>query len=169
MEHLTFIDYVILALLLWGFISGFRKGLVMQLTLIAGIILGLWLGANCIEFVEKWLVQQDVSAGIWLKPLAFLLIFISVYGIAYISGKAMSTLINLVMLGIFNKIAGGIFGMLKMILLSSIFIVLINAVGFANMSKEQENKSAMYGSVSAVALFLFPKIQEKIETAKTVF
>lgn len=170
MEHLTVIDYIIIALLLWGFISGFRKGLIFQLTLIAGIIMGLWLGANSIDFVEKWLLEKDFSQGVWLKPMAFILIFIAVYGIAYISGKALSTLINLVMLGIFNKIAGGIFGMLKMVLLSSVFIVLINAAGFSDFSKEQEKKSAMFGNVSSSAIFLFPEIEEKItSSAKSIF
>lgn len=170
MEHLTFIDYILIALLLWGFISGFRKGLIMQLTLIVGIILGLWLGVNCIDFVEKWLLENNFSSGAWLKPLAFILIFIAVYGVAYISGKALSTLISLVMLGVFNKIAGGIFGMLKMVLLSSFFIVLMNTAGFSDFSKEQEKKSAMFGSISAPALFLFPKIEEKINSsAKSIF
>jgi membrane protein required for colicin V production len=170
MEHLTFIDYIIIVLLLWGFITGFRKGLIMQLTLIAGIVLGLWLGSNSLEFVEKWLLEQDFSGGVWLKPIAFLIIFISVYGIAYVSGKALSALISLIMLGIFNKIAGGIFGMLKMMLLSSIFIVLINATGFSNFSKEQEKSSAMFESVSSIAVFLFPTIEKNITSStKSLF
>jgi len=90
----------------------------MQLALIGGIVAGIWLAVHGSASASEWLAQQGVK-GPWLVQLGFVLIFVAVYLLAYLGGKSLSGVFQVMMLGWVNKLAGGIFGLLKMLLLVS--------------------------------------------------
>jgi uncharacterized membrane protein required for colicin V production len=47
--------------------------------------------------------------GAWIKMVAFLAVFVGAYIAFYFLGKALSKAVSLIMLGMINRIAGGIF------------------------------------------------------------
>jgi membrane protein required for colicin V production len=70
--------------------------------------------------------------------------------------------INLMMLGIFNKIAGGLFGSLKMLLLSSIGFLFLRAVGLPAISSSLENSAYLYKPITSVASSIYPKLKDSL-------
>lgn len=147
---MSIVDYIIIGLLIWGFISGFRKGLVLQLALIAGIFAGIWLALHGSEQAAGWLREEAGMTGRWVKHLGFMLVFVLVYILAYIGGKALSGALNLMMLGIVNKLAGGVFGVAKMILVSSVLIHFAGISGWIDTGYPAFQSSDLYNSFSGI-------------------
>lgn len=154
------LDYSILALLIWGFISGFRRGLVMELCNIGGIFLGIWLALHSSDAMAGWLKKETEISSDWIPHTAFLLVFVLTYVGAFLAGKALSGSLKLMMLGFFNKLAGGIFGMAKMLLFSSVIFLLLRSYGFPALSKELQNSSQLHGSITAIAEYFYPRLRE---------
>lgn len=160
MDHLNMLDYLILAFLLWGFIAGFRRGLIMELCTLAGLFLGIWLAIHFSKAAGDWLHSAQGLDGPWLPFLAFLAVFIGVYVGFFFLGKALSAAISLMMLGIINRIAGGIFGMVKMLLFSSLLLLLLKMAGLPLISEEQEKKSSIFQPVHSFAELVYPSIKD---------
>jgi membrane protein required for colicin V production len=164
---MNFLDYLILGLLLWGFIAGYRKGLVMILCTLAGVILG---GVFALKYMGQ--AGEKLSGYIHLglkfsEFLAFLLIFTGVYVVFFFLGKSMSKAISLVMLGFVNRFSGGIFGMLKYFVLISIFMGLVNYYNIQLFNEDIKQSSAIYSSANELSELISPEI-DKIKRVGTV-
>lgn len=154
------LDYILLALLIYGFIAGFKRGFVMELAIIAGIFLGIFLAITFSGKVEDWLRKEENLSGPWMAHLSFLLVFVGVYVLAWVGGKSLSAALKLMMLGVFNRIAGGIFGVFKMLMVCSVLISLIRAFDLNIVPKDQKQASSMFESVGGFAEIFFPKLKE---------
>jgi membrane protein required for colicin V production len=152
-------DYIITGMLIWGFISGFRKGLVFQLALIAGIIGGLWLALHGSEKAACWLEDETNLKGEWMQQLGFVLVFAGIYVLSYLGGKALSGALNLMMLGLINKLAGGVFGVFRMILIVSGILFFLQLTGWVNQDMKIFKESAMYGSLNGFGEQLYQLIR----------
>lgn len=160
MEHLNTLDYLILAFLLWGFIAGFRRGLIMELCTLVGLFLGIWLAIHFSKTAEEWMRNSQGLEGAWIKMAAFLAVFVGAYIAFYFLGKALSKAVSLIMLGMLNRIAGGIFGMVKMMMFSSVVFMMIKMAGIPLFSEKTENESSIFKPVHTFAEFIHPKIKD---------
>jgi membrane protein required for colicin V production len=166
MDHLNALDYLILAFLLWGFIAGFRRGLIMELCTLAGLFLGIWLAIHFSGAAEEWMKTSQKMEGGWISFAAFLMVFVGVYIGFYFLGKALSKAVSLLMLGIINRSAGGIFGMIKMMMFSSILVLILKMGGIPLLSEELEKGSAIFKPVSAFAELVYPSIRDILPEKK---
>ena len=160
MEHLNTLDYLILAFLLWGFIAGFRRGLIMELCTLVGLFLGIWLAIHFSKTAEEWMRNSQGLEGAWIKMAAFLAVFVGTYIAFYFLGKALSKAVSLIMLGMINRIAGGFFGMVKMMMFSSVVFMIIKMAGIPLFSEQTENESSIFKPVHTFAEFIHPKMKE---------
>jgi membrane protein required for colicin V production len=160
MDHLNALDYIILAFLLWGFISGFRRGLIMELCTLAGLFLGIWLAIHFSKTTEEWMRTSQGMEGDWIKMGAFLMVFIAAYIAFFFLGKALSKAVSLMMLGIINRITGGLFGMIKMLMFSSLLLLMIKMAGLPLLSDKTEQESAIFQPVHSFAELVYPKIKD---------
>jgi membrane protein required for colicin V production len=165
---MNFLDYLILGLLLWGFIAGYRKGLIMILCTLAGVILG---GVFALKYMGQ--AGEKLSGYIhfglkFSEFLSFIIIFTGVYIAFFFLGKSMSKAISLVMLGFVNRFSGGIFGMLKYFVLISIFMGLINYYNISLFNEDIKKSSAIFASVNELSEVIAPEV-EKMKRVGTVF
>ncbi len=148
-------DYIICGLLIWGFISGFRKGLVMQLAMIVGILAGIWLAVHGSDAAAERLSGYAGIEGRWPKYLGFVLIFAAIYVLAFFGGKSLSAALNLMMLGLINKLAGGIFGVVKFLLILSLVFYFAGSNGWINTDYTHLKDSVMYFSLEGFGKQLY--------------
>ncbi len=125
---MNLIDVFVGVILLLGFYSGFKKGLIVELTSFVGLILGV-LGAYYMTkhhglYIGQWLKWEPE----YIKILTFLISFILIIIIVSLIGKGITKLMDLVALGTINKILGGIFGLLKLALILSVLMLLFNLI-----------------------------------------
>jgi membrane protein required for colicin V production len=130
----------------------------MELANIAGIFLGIWIAIKFSGKVEIWLKTNQEITGWWIPFLAFFIVFAGVYAAAFFGGKALSAALKLMMLGMVNRIAGGITGLFKMLMMISVAFVLLKASGAAALSDTLEKESTIHKSITSVVSWFYPEI-----------
>ena len=72
---MNYFDLILLIPLIWGAIMGFRKGLILELASIAGLVLGIWGAIHFSSRLAPYLADLiDVSPNL-LSLLSFIVTF----------------------------------------------------------------------------------------------
>ena len=175
-------DIIVLIILSIGAFNGFRKGFVVSIASFIAIIAG-GMGAYFFsDFLGIWLSSVlDWSSG-QIAVASFSLTFILVVLGVHILAKTLEKFLKLVALGLVNKIAGGMFGLLKNALIIS--FIMYGLSGFEGLlPKDLDKDCIVYHYVESVAPSVLPywkdlqektkleeveeKIEEKIEDLGT--
>lgn len=123
---------ILLPLALAGF-KGFRKGLIKELSGIIALIAGLILSKMYAPTLHDWLhpllnLDTEIVLGI-----AFVLIFVGVVIVVNFTGSKLTALIKMVALGMINRIAGMLFGILKALVIVCCAIYLLESFNLLDM------------------------------------
>jgi membrane protein required for colicin V production len=91
--------------------------------------------------------------------MTFLVIVLSIMLI----GKAMTKLVNVMSLGIINRLLGGVFGGLKIALLISVLILVLNNFSILKLivTEDDLKKSTIYNHVQGIAPSIMPAFVEQ--------
>ncbi len=135
-------DYLVLGITAIGFWLGFRRGLIMELALLAGLILAVFGASYVARFIEDWLLQNTDFGGVWLPRLSFILALAAIYTGAWFVGKFLSTAASLMLLGLLNRIAGGFFGSLKYIVFICVILALLSGSSLGQWELIRRSKTA---------------------------
>ena len=158
---MSYIDIILGIPLAWAIYRGFKKGLILELAMLVGLIIGLYAGLHFSKMAAGLIQDTFHVQGEWLPIASFILVFILVLLGVYILGKLMEKTAEVMMLGLLNKLGGAIFSVIKMALILSFILFMLNglAPGGSIFSKEQRQKSFLYKPVESFANFLLPKIK----------
>jgi membrane protein required for colicin V production len=74
--------------------------------------------------------------------------------------KLLTKIADFAMLGLLNKIAGGIFGALKVAVMIGAVLVFFDTVNQAKniIEEETKNESVLYGPLKEIGAFIFSKV-----------
>lgn len=103
-------------------IRGIFRGLVKELSSIIGVMAGYYAAYSYYPYVAKFL-SQWVPAVAYNKLIGFLIIFIGVFLIISILGVIIKYLMSIAFLGWADRISGGIFGLIKGLLIASVLFI----------------------------------------------
>jgi len=146
------IDSIFAILLVLACIKGYSKGLIVALFSIIGFIVGLAAAIKLSSFVaEKLSASVNVSAK-WLPFISFLLVFVAVILLINLGAKLIEKSVQMVMLGLVNRIGGIILYILLYSILLSIF--LFYAIQLKFITTETVKASIIYPYIE----FLGPKV-----------
>ncbi len=120
------IDIAILILLAFGAIRGFIKGFIFEVAMLGALVLCYFLGFKMAAAVAEFLFKTFGGSPETLRYVSFMLVWIGVSIGAWFLAKLFEGLVNITALGIFNKIAGAIFGTLKYAFLVGLFLYFFN-------------------------------------------
>ena len=113
------LDIIAAIVLIWGLITGFRKGLLQSVFFLIGIGLGLITALKMSEIVSH---QLDLLLDIptrFLPIISFVLIFAITVGIIIMLGNWIESVLKFLKLNIFNRIAGAVMWMLLSVFILS--------------------------------------------------
>lgn len=154
------IDVILGALILFGLVRGFMKGLFVEVASLVALITGVYGAIHFSYFVADFLadkVDWDEKA---INITAFAITFVIIILVISLAGKALTKLANFAALGIVNKLLGGVFGGLKIALILSVLLIVFdkmnNTIPFAN--NEDLEDSMLYTPVKSLVPMLFPSI-----------
>lgn len=120
------LDIVILIVLAFGLIRGLKTGFVRQLTTLAGIVVAFVAAA---AFMDRVGVMFEVYTGMspGLAPLAgFVSVFLVCRLVIRLFGFALDDALTKVHLGGLNRLAGGVTGALKAVVVMSLAFLFFN-------------------------------------------
>jgi len=123
------LDLLIFVFLLLGFIQGFRKGFIAALFSLVGMLLGLVLAAKLSGAVAGWLFTGDNAGSRWAVFVSFLLVYLAVtIGVGLIARMAEGA-VNLLMLGLLNRLAGAVLQVFITSVMISAFLYVLTLTG----------------------------------------
>lgn len=110
---MNLIDIVALIAMGYGAYRGFRNGVIIEVTGLIGLIIGVWAGLRlAFIFANYYRDNFDIPEN-YIPLLAFFTAFLLGIGLVYFIGRATSSLVNSVGIGLPNKLGGLVFGAAK--------------------------------------------------------
>ena len=159
-NHMNPFDTFIIILFGYCLIRGFFRGLIKELSSIAGVLTGFYCGYTYYGDVAKrlavWIHNQAYS-----NILGFLLIFCCVFIIISVLGVIIKYLMNIAFLGWIDRIGGIIFGVVKAVLISSILLIVLTA--FLPKGASLISESVLSPRVSHIAEIMSTSIPKDIK------
>lgn len=162
---MSVIDIVLAALLLFGLVRGFMKGLFVEVASLVALVAGVYGAIHFSNFAASYLESKTEWNEQTINITAFAITFLVIIVAISLAGKALTKLANFAALGILNKLLGGVFGALKIGLILSVILIVFskmnNTIPF--VEDDDINDSILYEPVRSLAPFLFPNIIHTIE------
>lgn len=164
---MNIIDIILAALMLFGLIIGYRKGLFVELTSLVGLVVGVYGAIYFSYFLSDFLKTKVSWDPSMIQVIAFAGTFIIIVIALALLGRALTTIAETIMLGFFNKILGAVFGALKYALILSVVLIISSEFNktFKFMDKSKTKNSVLYEPVKNLAPYIFPKLVTIVEDA----
>ena len=153
-------DIVIGIILIFGTVQGFLRGLFVEVTTIAGLILGIYGAIHFSYFLKDFLASSVSWDDSMIQLVAFAGTFLIILLALVFLGKAMTKIAETLALGFFNKIVGAVFGLLKYALILSVVLLVYDQINATMkfVDKEKTKTSILYEPVKDLAPSIFPKL-----------
>jgi membrane protein required for colicin V production len=120
---MTVIDVIILALLIASMLNGFRLGFVVEVATILGAVVAL--GVAKLEYVDvRHVLAHLAPKSPWLTVIAYLLVFLLVWGGIMIVAYKVRFVVRLLLLGWLDRLGGAIIGLLQGLILVELLVYL---------------------------------------------
>ena len=124
----NYIDVIILLPLVYGAYKGFSQGLIVEMSTLFALVLGVFISLRYADYI------------------AFAVTFLLVIIVMHLLGKLLTKLIDMVSLGLFNKLFGIVMGVLKAAIVVCVVLFIVNAldVRYDFISAKTKSDSLLY-------------------------
>jgi len=159
---MNFLDAIIAVPLIYGAYKGYQKGLIFEIAMILGLIIGVYVGFKFSGWASALIKDLVPANGNLLHIISFLIVFGAILLIFIFYAKLMEAVLKIASLNVFNKVSGSILGVAKFALAVSVIFWLLKPLeGFVNVIPEKSRKeSLLYGYVFKTASFITPVMQD---------
>ncbi|WP_375325753.1 CvpA family protein [Flagellimonas sp. GZD32] len=159
---MSFLDIVIGILLVWGLYKGLRNGLFVELATLIALIAGLYGAIHFSYITGEYLSDRLDWNEQYIQIAAFLITFFAIIIVVNLAGKFLTKIADFAMLGLLNKIAGGIFGLLKVaVILGALLIFFEKLTSPLNMvNEETKAQSVFYEPIKEIGALVFSWVLE---------
>ncbi len=163
---MSVIDIVLGALILFGLVRGFMKGLFVEVSSLIALVAGVYGAIHFSNFAAEFLETKTEWDEKTINIVAFAVTFILIVLAIALAGKALTKLANFAALGILNKMLGGIFGALKIALILSVVLNIFDKLNstITFVDEEDIEDTILYKPVKQIFPMIFPNLLEPKET-----
>jgi len=157
---MNILDIIIGIPVLWLAYRGFSKGFVIEITTLIALLLGIYAAVNFSSFTAGLLNDYFTLEEEYMTVLSFAVTFVAVVIAVALIGRLLEKFVNLIALGFLDKLAGGLFGILKAAFVISVIFLVINSFDLNEtiISKEKKENSLLYRPVEALVPTILPMI-----------
>ena len=159
------LDIILGGFLLYGIVRGFWNGFFIEIASLFSLILGIYIAIKFSSVTQSILSEHVSWSPKTIQITAFAITFIAVIVGLSVLAKSLTTLSKFAGLGIFNKLAGAFFGLLKTILLISISLHFFHKINTKTnfVSKEQLVESILYYPTLQISGKIYPILESWFE------
>lgn len=150
---MSILDIIFIIPIVWLAYAGFKKGLIIELSTLLALILGVFVSLHFSDVTAELLKETFDLKTSYLKIISFIITFLLVVIAVNLIGKLIEKFVDMVALGFLNKSAGGIFGVLKAVVILSLLIFFIEMIDKKKviLSEEITGKSMFYPYIQPIA------------------
>jgi len=158
---MNYIDIVLGIILILAAIQGFRKGFIVELASLAALVLGIWGAIKFSDWTAGFISRTFNFHSEFLTTIAFLVTFIGIVILIHILGKVLDNTVKAIALGFLNRLAGIIFGALKVAVILSILLMLFDPIdeNVHILPPSQKTTSKIYAPMKRLVPTIFPFIK----------
>ena len=164
------IDLIIGGLIVIGLIRGIIKGLILEVASLFALNAGIY-GAIHFSYFISSVMHNYVS---WdeknIEITAFILTFILVIVLVTLLGKLITKIVDFASLGLINRLLGGLFGALKVVVVFSAFMVFFHQTNkkIRLVSESTVEASLLYEPIMELGAWVFSMVlEDNSETSTT--
>jgi membrane protein required for colicin V production len=154
---MSILDIILGLLLAYGLYKGFKNGLFVELASLIALIAGIFGAIHFSYIAGDYLHEHMQWEERYINLAAFIITFIAIVLIVHVAGKFLTRMADFAMLGVLNKIAGGLFGVLKIAVILGAILIFFervnSSVGF--VKNESMQSSILYEPVKEIGAFVF--------------
>ena len=157
---MSILDIVLLALLILGLVRGFMRGFFVELASVVALIAGIYGAFHFSSYTASFFKDKVDWDENTVNIVALATTFIIIVLVIGLAGKALTKIADFAMLGLVNKILGAVFGGLKVALILSVFLIVVDKMN-ANIlfvKEKDKEQSVLYNPVKALVPTIFPNI-----------
>jgi membrane protein required for colicin V production len=161
LHALNYIDITLLAFLVFAALFGIWKGFVRHRFGLVALFLGIWCACHFSDFVafyiSQWIDKNEIAVSIISFAITFIIVLLGII----LVGRLTEQLVKVITLGWVNRLIGLLFSVVKMTLILSVCIWLLQAFDqlwpfFPHQDCEQ---SILFAPVAKLAPILFPYLK----------
>ncbi|PKA83046.1 membrane protein required for colicin V production [Ulvibacter sp. MAR_2010_11] len=164
------VDIALGIILLIGFYAGFKNGLFVSLASLIGLIAGaygaLYFSSYAGGFISKWFDWSAQTS----QLVGFAVTFVIILFLISMAGKLLTRIADFAMLGIINKLLGGVFNAITYAFIISVVFMFVNASSTLSgyvISEEKKAESYLYAPVASLAPIVLPHILKEVDRIET--
>ncbi len=158
---MNFIDILLIIPIAYTAWKGFKKGFIIEVFTFLAFFVGIYAGVHFSDYASKSLSDNFDIGNTYLPTIAFTITFLVIGAIVYFAGKAIEQVVKITALSPMNKMGGMVFGALKMLLILSVLLSVVESYSEKNemLSKEKRDASVLYKPVKAIGLYTVPGLK----------
>ena len=162
MFKMIVIDIILGGLLLYGLIKGLWRGLFVELASLVSLIAGIFVALKFSGFIADIISGHVSWEPRYISITAFLITFIAVVVGIILLAKFFTKLADFASLGLLNRILGGVFGFLKMVLILSVSLNFFLKINSTNIfaKKETLDESIFFYPMLEISNTIFPILED---------
>lgn len=161
------LDIIGLILIVLFFIRGYMKGLIVAAFSVLAILLGILVALKLSQSFSAWLLEKGYVTSGWVQIVSYLVLFIGVVLLVRLIAKLLEKAVEGMMLGVVNKLVGGVlYAFLGAVLWSS-FLWIGDHMHI--ITAETIASSKMYSWLSRLAPWFFEQAGRLIPYVKDTF
>jgi len=154
---MSFVDIILGLLLSYGLYKGFKNGIFVELASLVALIAGIF-GAIHFSYIAGNYIGQRVN---WdertISITAFIITFIAIVILVKYVGRLLTKIADFAMLGLINKIAGALFGGLKIAVILGAVLIFFERINSSVelVKNETVQNSKLYAPIKEIGAFVF--------------
>lgn len=155
---MNYLDIIIVIPLLYGMIKGFSNGLIKEVTSLLALVVGVYVAINFSEYLEPKVVETLGGYEEFVSIIAFGVLFLVSVLFIRTLGFIIDKLTKALALGIVSRFLGGIFGLLKVLVIFSFLLFVITDYNLVD--KKTKESSVLFEPLSDIAAIITPQLKK---------
>jgi|SRR5690554_464873 membrane protein required for colicin V production len=148
---MNFLDLFFLIILLVFFFLGYKRGFLLSLLQLLGIVLVIILIRQFGTVIREGIHQQFGISDTWAIILGYIVIFIIIMILAKIISSVLQKLMALIHLGWIDRLIGGVVNLLFCFALIIVLVLILEVSTLSSSLGEIRNNSKIYSSARVIA------------------
>jgi membrane protein required for colicin V production len=157
---MNYIDLFVIVLLIYAVFQGFTRGLIMQLTLLAALLLGIFGAVKLSGFTAGQLENVFHLNPDYLYLVSLGVTFLLVFIVVNLLGKMIEKLVEAVELSFVNRLLGIVFSLCKTILIVGVLLAYAERIDqrVHFLPRDTREHSIFFTPLTKVVRTIFPAL-----------
>lgn len=147
------LDIILSILLVTGIVRGFLKGFIHEIAVIGILFIGYFFGFKLAESAAVYLNKITHVNPATMRMVSIFIAWIAISVGVFFLAKLFEGLVKITALGIFNKIAGAVFGGFKYAFVAGVVLYFLNKIEmpFEWLSNDAKAESMLYYKILKIS------------------